>query len=217
MVLVGLPTAFGIFPEMSRWPFAVRVAVAAAWIGVAVTTVVLGTRREERLDQLLTATARQRRQLRDLATEEILSALLRRGTRTIPRRYLLVVYLYDPELDELYPVFPDPRRGADDERVFKPGAGAAGFAFANRKLIVVTGDAVSDETYGLTPAQQSRFTEFRAVVATPVSPDGEQPVGVLSAISRTDDGYFADAPGQANLRELADIVGVVLVDVSGVE
>lgn len=52
-------------------------------------------------------------------------------------------------------------------------------------------------------------------MATPIWVDGELPIGVLSAISKNEDGAFDDPAMQARLREVADVIGIVLVNVSG--
>ena len=222
VIFVGVPSVFGIFPEMTEWPLAVRFFVSLAWIGTVVGTIIVSGRRDSSLDRVMAtadrvmATAvRQRQQLRLRATDDLLSTLLGERKAGLPDGYRFTVYVFDRESDLLLPVFPEPFTGPDDIRVFAPGCGAAGNAFQSKSLLLVTGDAVSDNTYGLTAAQQARWADYRSVVATPIWVDGERPIGVLSAISKSDDGSFDEPAIQARLREVADVIGIVLLNVSG--
>jgi len=132
----------------------------------------------------------------------------------MPATYRFTVYLFDPEANVLLPIFPDPATGLDDIRAFPPGKGATGMAYSQMKLFLVTGEAVFDDTWGLTAEQQQHWAGYSTVVATPIWAEGAEPKGVLSAISRDEDGFFDDPTAQARLREIADVIGVVLVDVS---
>lgn len=215
-VLVAIPSLFGFFPEMGTWPFGVRALVATGWIGIVVASVAVGTKRDVRLARIVETAARQRDQLRLRATEDILSALLRPGTKDIPSTYRFTVYLHEPERDELRAAFPFPA-GSADLLTFRPGDGATGLAFQKRQLILVTGDAVSNATHGLTPGQRQHFSSYRVVVATPIWREGLRPIGVLTAISEENDGHFDKDSSVAALRELADVIGVVLTSVYGAE
>jgi hypothetical protein len=217
IVLVAIPSLFGIFPEMGRWGIGVRVSIAGVWIGIVMASVIIGSRRDVRLGRILDTTARQREQLRLRATDDILTALLRPGTKDIPSDYEFTVYLREPEPDQLRAAFPAPGPGAGDVAVFRSGDGATGLAFQRRQLILVTGDAVSDGTYGLTPGQREHFASYRVVVATPIWREGDRPIGVLSAINRENDGHFEKDSSRAALRELAEVIGVVLTSVYGAE
>ncbi|HSH59105.1 MAG TPA: GAF domain-containing protein [Acidimicrobiales bacterium] len=217
IVLVAIPSLFGFFPEMGTWSLEVRSLIAASWIGTVVASVIIGAKRDVRLAQVVETVARQRDQLRLRATEDILSALLRPGTKDIPANYGFTVYLLDPERDELRAAFPSPGPDSVDLLTFRPGAGATGLAFQKRQLILVTGDAVSDATHGLTPGQREHFASYRVVVATPIWREGLRPIGVLTAISEENDGHFDKDSSVAALRELADVIGVVLTSVYGAE
>jgi hypothetical protein len=216
IVLVAIPSLFGFFPEMGTWSLGARVLIAVFWIGTVITSVIVGAKRDAKLGRLVDTAARQHEQLRLRATEDILSALLQPGTKEIPDTYEFTVYLHEPERDELRATFPAPAPG-NEVSVFRIGNGATGLAFQKRQVILITGDAVSDDTYGLTPAQRQHFADYRVVVATPIWREGHRPIGVLSAISKEDDGHFDKDSSVAALRELADVIGVVLTSVYGAE
>ncbi len=127
------------------------------------------------------------------------------------------MYLHEPERDELRAAFPFPGAGYADLLTFRPGDGATGLSFQKRQFILVTGDAVSNATHGLTPAQRQHFASYRVVVATPIWREGLRPIGVLTAISEENDGHFDKDSSVAALRELADVIGVVLTSVYGAE
>lgn len=212
VALVALPSAFGIFPELARWPIATRLAITVLWVVVVILGLIVDSRRDARLDKVLATGERQRKQLRLRATDDILTALLTSRGPGLPDHYRFTVYVFEADTDLLLPVFPNPG-GVDDIRAFSPGEGAAGAAYQRKSLVLVTGDAVSDGTWHLTPEQQAHWGHYRAVVATPIWVE-EQPIGVLSAISKKNDRCFDEPAAQARLRELADVIGVVLVNVS---
>jgi hypothetical protein len=214
VVLLGVPAVFTIFPEMTRWSLVARIVVAFFWVAVVAGTLVLGAERDAQVGGIIATTGRQREQLRRQATDDILSALTGERPTGMPGNYRFTVYLFDPEANVLLPIFPEPSTGPDDIRAFPPGKGATGMAYTQMKLFLVTGEAVYDDTWGLTVEQQQRWADYRTVVATPIWSEGDQPKGVLSAISREEDGFFDDPTAQARLREIADVIGVVLVDVS---
>lgn len=217
VALIAIPSLFGIFPEMGRWHLSLRGVIALAWVAIVVLSVAIGVRRDLRVDRLVMVAARQRDQLRLRATDDVLSALLRPGTKDIPNEYDFTVFVFDPESHDLRAAFPDPGPGPNDVRVFRVGAGATGLAFEERKLILVTGDAVSDDSYRLTPAQRQYFAHYRVVVATPIWVEGLRPIGVLSAMAKENDGHFERDSSRAALRELAEVIGVVLTNVYGAE
>jgi transcriptional regulator with GAF, ATPase, and Fis domain len=196
---------------MGSWNLIVRTTLALTWVAIALVTVRASTRRDVTVDLLKNETLARREQLRRLATSEILTALLQpaRGT---PNAYSWTVYIYDNDKNLLRPSFPT---AADDEiKTFAPGHGATGLAYQTRELIVVTDDAVSDATYGLSPKQQEHFAGNRTVVAAPIWFESDV-LGVLTAISKVNDGYFSTGPGGAVIRQLADVVGVVLTNIQG--
>ena len=101
-------------------------------------------------------------------------------------------------------------------RAFEPGKGATGVAFREKGLIVATDDAVFDDTYGLTQPQQEAFRDYKSVAATPIWFEDQQVVGVLTAVSKVNDGYFASGgAGGPVIRELAEVVAVVLKNIYG--
>jgi hypothetical protein len=214
--LLAVPTVFTVIPRWLRdvtigW----RLAILGAWALGALLVVLNTVIRDRAWDDLVSSKHDQRRALRLTATRDVLRALMAPGSKAIPIRYEFTLYLYDDSTDTLKPVHPTTRDAlgdghlGDDPRVFKAGTGATGTAWTELTTVVVTGAAVSDGRYGLTQRQCQHFGQYECVVATPVLFDNE-PLGVLTAISRTHDGFFDDDPGKATLRELAGTIGVVL-------
>ena len=211
LVLIAVPTGFGLFPEWGYWPATARIIIALAWLLVASYVVVGTTRTEERMKALMDQKAEDLAALSELSYERILSALVGSPERSLPGNYEVTVYLYDEEARVLLPSYPSPAEDATDLRAFASGKGATGTAWDRGDLVLVTDDAVSDDSYGLTPDQQDYFRGFAAVVATPIlEPSSRSAVGVLAAISRVNDGYFEADESKKELQLLADVIGFVI-------
>ncbi|MDQ4068038.1 MAG: hypothetical protein M3203_00935 [Actinomycetota bacterium] len=121
----------------------------------------------------------------------------------------LHLYLFDEQRRLLLPAFegrPSASRG------WKLGTGAVGEAWASGEYVLVKGPAVSDETYGLTPAQQRRFRDLAVVAAMPVSNASDEVIAVLTGSSVDPDTPLATAEGFDAQLLLAQQVARVLVD-----
>lgn len=213
VVLLAIPTVFAVFPEAAVnrtvwW----RALIVAGWAGIAVFVVLGGVRRDLDSDWFLGAHRRRRQRANETAAADILSEYLRGGTHGTPVGYSWTVYLNDPESGYLVSVFPN-GEGPASIRSFRPGRGATGLAFEAEGLIVVTGNAVSDDRHGLTSQQQDFFRPYQAVAAIPIRGEDDRPIGCLSAISRVNDRYFEEPAGAATLRELAQVVSVLMTRV----
>ncbi|CAN5805830.1 hypothetical protein BH23ACT12_BH23ACT12_21540 [soil metagenome] len=211
-LLVFIPTVFGIFPELGTMPAWIRLIVTGAWVVIATFAVISAMRRDQQLDRLMRKEQGQRDRLHQLALSATLSALLRAGG--IPGNYEANIYVFDANRNLLMPAFPRATSDPSDLTVFAPGNGATGLAWERGELILVTGDAVSDSSYGLTAQQQAHFSAYNAVAATPIlAPEGDS-IGVLTAIAMENDLYFESESGEDDFRSLADVIGVLLARVS---
>ncbi|MGZ4756196.1 MAG: GAF domain-containing protein [Acidimicrobiia bacterium] len=213
MLLIAIPTYFAVFPrETAAYAFGIRIAIGVVWAGIAVLAVLSTTRSEQQRDASLDRlTADQERQQRDRITRIALPLfeLLGAGTFGFPKGYAFTIYCEDETGERLVPLWPyDPT--VESVCSFEPGKGATGKAWSTRETAVVTGTAVSDDTHELTGEQQTFFAPYRSVVATPIF-SGARPLGVLTAISRTNDGFFDDSEARERLRDLATLLGPVMV------
>lgn len=211
--LLAVPTAFGVFGEISQWSLWVRVPIGLAWLVVAFLVVLRQHGHDRRVDQLVEGWGIERADEAVLAAQELLTAYLRPGLKGTPTSFRWSVHVYDEEENLLLPIYPE-SADVDDLEVFAPGDGAVGVAFAHQRIVVVTGDGVADESYRLSSAQQVRFAPYRTVVAAPLESAGTI-LGTLSAISLQDDGYFEDEPGPSVLRDTAGVVATLLVTMIG--
>jgi hypothetical protein len=210
LVLAGIPTAFSVFPEMANWPGLVRCGIGVAWLAVAGFTAKSSQQHEGRVQKLLDTQLLARERLRRSTLYQTLQNLLRPGTESTPDCYHWSVYLYDDQLDRLFPIFPEAVLDPQHVGVFTPGCGATGRAYERELLIEVTGDKVSDATHRLTPEQQTHYRKYRAVAATPIYDHLDQRIGVLTAIAEEEREYFSNNPGKAVMLELADTVGTLV-------
>jgi hypothetical protein len=214
--LVAVPTFFTLYPEAGRWPLWVRVCVGAGWVATAAVGSLAVARRDKELDSAVTTLSRERRQLRQAASGDLLRALLGRGEGRmgVPDHYTFTVFVYRRDARELVAVWPHSDRGRHDIFVFRPGQGATGDAFQSGEFVLVTGAEVSDASRRLTPAQQAFYADYQTVVATPIWEDGDQPVGALSGLSEQLDDYFKQPHARIVLRQLADDIAVLLASMS---
>ena len=219
LALVGVPTFAGLFPgfifRTQRWE---RIVVMLAWLGAAFFVTVTSQSKESEAHALNRASHR-------MLLKQYLSLLL--GPQSlIPAVYRPCVYIASGS-DVLLPWWPHQTDDLNDPMVFRKGQGATGGAFATGEPVVVVGDAVSSNEYGLTPAQQEYFACGAVVVAVPIRRPDDQIVGVLSVLAETNDGFFASSnvpPAEAEvddarvqvLEDLADDIGRALSD-EGVE
>jgi hypothetical protein len=122
---------------------------------------------------------------------------------------LFHLYLFDEQRDLLLPAFegrPSASRG------WKPGTGAVGDAWDSGEYVLVRGPEVSDDTYGLTPAQQRRARDLAVVAAMPVTNAGGDVVAVLAGSSVDPWSALANAEGFDAHLLVAQEVARVLVD-----
>jgi hypothetical protein len=119
------------------------------------------------------------------------------------------LYLFDEQRELLLPAFegaPSPGQG------WKPGAGAVGEAWVTGEYVLVRGPEVSDETYGLTPAQQHRARDLAVVAAMPVTNAGEEVMAVLAGSSTDPSAGLGTGEGFDAHLLAAQEVARVLVD-----
>lgn len=112
--------------------------------------------------------------------------------------------------DRLAAFFPTSTTPGEDVRDFSPGCGATGTAWDTDEVVVVTGTAVANGEYGLSDEQQALWAEYQSVAAAVVWEEDSSKVGVLTAISKSNDGYFDRSGGRDSLQVLAEVVGVAL-------
>lgn len=119
------------------------------------------------------------------------------------------LYLFDEQREVLLPAFegrPSP------SQAWKPGAGAVGEAWISGEYVLVRGDEVSDDTYGLTPAQQRRARNLAVVAAMPVANASDDVIAVVSGSSVDVASPLATAEGFDAHLLVAQEVARVLVD-----
>ncbi len=119
------------------------------------------------------------------------------------------LFVFDSSLRKLTPMF----RPERPERPINwaPGQGVVGVAFDVEDYELAQGAATHDDTYGLTPEMQLRFTGLTAVAASPIHVAGRV-VGVL-ALSTADEGpALATEEGYWAHQLLAELVSVALGD-----
>ena len=119
------------------------------------------------------------------------------------------LYLYDEQRDLLLPAFegrPSPSRG------WKIGTGAVGEAWASGDYVLARGPEVSDDTYGLTPAQQRRASDLAVVAAMPVTNARDEVIAVLAGSSVDPDSPLATDEGFDAHLLVAQEVARVLID-----
>lgn len=148
-------------------------------------------------------------EVRFLLAQDVLSRMLR-PTEGPLGHCTLHLYLYDADSDQLVTVSaPGIPEAADSWDI---GQGATGTAYELGQFVLVEGRAVSDDTYGLTPEQQARYSDLSAVAAMPVATASGDVVGVLTVA--TDDPHHRLASPEAfdDLVVRAEKVARVLVD-----
>lgn len=119
------------------------------------------------------------------------------------------LYLFDEQRDLLLPAF---EGRASPSRGWKPGTGAVGEAWATGEYVLVRGPEVSDDTYGLTPAQQRRARDLAVVAAMPVTNAAGEGIAVLAGSSVDPSSPLASPEGFDAHLLLAQEVARVLVD-----
>jgi hypothetical protein len=209
VALATTPAAYTFFPEvpgLARW---IRVVVAGIWVALFIAGAWVASGRDLFVDSELRRYSAKRTEDVDIAAAVVFPAVLDATSIGLPDHYDLTLYVLDQDAGELVPAYPDPGRGPDDVRVFKPGVGAVGRAYLGRRVVYARGPAVSDPSFGLSSAQMDFYSGFSSVAALAIR-DGDQVVGVVSAMSGSDDGAFADSAAVVNFQGLADVLGTLL-------
>jgi hypothetical protein len=119
------------------------------------------------------------------------------------------LYLFDEQRQLLLPAFEGrqtPGRG------WKIGTGAVGEAWASGEYVLARGPEVSDDTYGLSPAQQRRARDLAVVAAMPVTNASEEVIAVLAGSSVDPASPLATPEGFDAHLLVAQEVARVLVD-----
>jgi hypothetical protein len=212
VVLVFVPTAFGVFVEWTEWSPRLRGAVLIGWVIVAALVVWGSVVQGEQVERILGNVRRRRNEGRELAARRLLGSLLKCGTG-LPDHYLFRVFVYDEDTDRLTISY-DPVGLRASTTAWKPGQGATGAAWERKKYVLAEGEKVADETFGLTPAQQRRYKDLKVVAAMPVYDERGKVIAILTGSSKVDDGALVSPDGFTKHTELAAIVGRVLADLA---
>lgn len=220
-MVVGVPTLFTVMaPEAARWSTGLRALVMVVWIPTVAVAAWFARKREERGDEVaellweasgdetMEDWSHHWAEAEQLVGDALIEHLLDSHWPGVPKHYRLSVYIYDTERDILSPAYPARVRGLPIAE-FEPGRGATGTAWEEGDLVVVQDEAVSDATFGLTADQQRHFRRYQIVAGAPVALDGV-PVGVLTAISKRDDGFFNSPAGRQKFRQLSYALGIVV-------
>jgi hypothetical protein len=217
LLVVGVPTIYTVFgKELQDRALWVRVVVGIAWLLVAAGAAWIATGRDVRLDWWMNRQADEQRRRIAAVAEKTFERLLAPGIFGIPAHYEFTVYSHKPESDLLVPSWPqDP--AYDEVKTFAAGNGATGRAWSDDQFKLVVDDDVSNDKYGLTPEQQVFFADDRAVLATPVYGLDGTPLGVLTGISKVNDGHFETEEHRDTFRDLAAVVGAPLDSVADIQ
>lgn len=214
VLLVFVPTLFGVFVEAASWPGSVRATILGLWLLGAAFVIWGGVAQGQHVADLVGPARERRDEQRLLARTRIFETLLERGTN-LPGHYQFRVFVYDADKNRLIPSYQP--EGTQPTEGWEPGQGATGQAWQTEEYVLVRGEAVSDGTYGLTPEQQVRYKPLEVVAAMPVRNARGKVIAIITGASTRDDGQLASPEGQRKHRELAIIVGRVLVDLLGDE
>lgn len=211
LTLLMVPTLFAVFPAWTQWADLIRVGVIAIWLGAAVIVVLTGTQQSERIEDLLRPGGKRRDLTRKVAGQRILRALLVPEAAGFPDDCEFRLFLPDASGQRLLPDYES--TGSTQSEGWEVGKGATGKAFSRASMVRVHGPAVADSTHGLTPEQQKRYRNLKAVIATPVLNARMVPIGVLAVSTKGNESFLlGDAAAEA-MRELAEVVARVLVDI----
>jgi hypothetical protein len=212
VLLLAVPTGFAIFPHWGRWPLDARELIMIGWVLIAALAGWLTITADRDLHAAVQAEREQIiRAERRAALADHLRVLLAPGANGIPERYIFTLYGPSPDGEFLIPLYP-PALSVEDTAIFQVGSGATGKAWASPDdgTFVVLGEAVWTAVHGLTDAQSDRYRPFEVVAATVVFDADDNPIGVLTALAREDEGFFEAGDGIAALEELADSVAWIV-------
>lgn len=217
LYLAGLPTYYAVFvSRATKDPAIVRVILFGLWVALGMYVLWRAWARDRLIDQAMSDRRAVQRQVRTSATQDVLEALTQPAVLGLPGSYELTIYLYDAVTNFLEPYYPHLHlpAGQGDPRRFAPGRGATGRAWQEGHLFYVRGEPVATDEFNLTEQQREFFKDYRSVAATPIRNDQDAAIGVVTALSRADDGLFEPGrDGQRRLRNIAETFGVVLTSV----
>lgn len=221
VLLLAVPAAFTVFPKLTEIHGSWRLLIALVWVVLAALAIGSAALRDRRVEEVTRGLAedriRLRYQLRTGAFGASLRTLLNPAAHGIPGSYEFTIYIFEPADGQLRAIYPAWDGQETDPRAFEPGKGATGKAWETDDLVVVKDDAVSNTQYGLTPAQQALWADYRRALSYPLYKDLTTQIGALTALSKDEDDFFDSPPGQALFRELANVVAVILLTVPPTE
>lgn len=122
----------------------------------------------------------------------------------------LHLYMFDPDVDKLMPIF---EREEGESDGWKPGVGATGVAWSTASYVLVTGSDTHNDTYGLDPSRQENYRNLTAVAATPVENAVGDVIAVLSASTKSQTHLLETTDAADEQLWLAFVMGRLLVDV----
>ena len=123
----------------------------------------------------------------------------------------LHLYMFDADDERLLPVF-EPPEGEPAEG-WAVGQGAVGQAWSVGRYVLVTGQEVHNDTYGLSSEQQIRYQDVSAVAATPVLNQSGEVIAILSASDRGPSTQLSSDAGYEEHLWLSFVVGTLLTEV----
>src|SRR5665213_1621406 len=211
--VVAVPSAFAEFAELQSWSLWIRVPLGLVWIVAAVWTVLSATNQDGLILRHVRESRMQIAAKDDRVLAYILGALLCDHAADAPSQFAWIAAVWE-EPDLLVPVYPEKDLDLRDPRVFRVGTGASGTAFERNSVVTALGDAVSNSQFHLTDEQAEYFKDYRAVASAPLVGGLGRPFGVLSAISKPEDGYFESSAASEKLRNLAEAVATALLKLS---
>lgn len=209
LVLLFVPTLWGLFPGFADWHVGWLLLVLALWLGSAVWAVAAEAKQSDQLGELIGAPLKLRHQQRQIAGAALLAAVLPPKTGLLAG-YEFRVFAPEPEGDRLTSIFASEGTRTIEWEV---GRGATGKAWELESYVVARGAGCSDGTHDLTPDEQAMYANLQLVASIPVLNARSRPIAVLTASSEIDNGDV-DEPGfQEELIVLRAIVARVLIDV----
>jgi hypothetical protein len=147
----------------------------------------------------------------DAALEQLLRAKIDRSALEGCELHL---FLWDAQVGQLVAAF-EPRFSDVSSDAWLPGRGATGTAYQERRLVVVTAPETADDSYGLSPEQQSRYQRLTAVGAAPVLNAAGWCIAVVTAATESRHSGLLMDDGQDELEATAAAAARVLVDLLG--
>jgi len=213
MSLVALPALFTLFPEMTDDPLWVRALIVGIWLPIVARTSRQALTHSEQVEELVGPALSRRQQQKILASRRLLLLLLTEQTG-LPSHYKFRLYTFDPERQALMPAYAPAESDAESWQV---GYGVTGQAWRRGEYVAARGDEVSDDTYGLTPQQRTRYHHLRIVAALPIRNDRDQVIAILTGSSSNDDGRLVNQDGWDRHQELAQIAGRILSDIARID